>query len=141
MLGQVGGGRGAVALAAVALAERSPVIDHGWFGTLSTDHSRALTSRISLVVASYLYTRMLNPEVGPPRRPDQQVSRRQVAEVINKRIADGTNLPGSRGPGIVELSAEFDIAASTTQKALAHLRDTGEVRTELGLGTFVADSK
>ena len=43
--------------------------------------------------------------------------------------------------GIVELSAEFGIAASTAQKALAHLRDTGEVRTELGLGTFVADSK
>ncbi|WP_078886063.1 GntR family transcriptional regulator [Streptomyces lydicamycinicus] len=60
---------------------------------------------------------------------------------MNKRIADGTNLPGSRVPGIVELSAEFDIAASTTQKALAHLRDAGEVCTELGLGTFVADSK
>ncbi|GAX59027.1 GntR family transcriptional regulator [Streptomyces olivochromogenes] len=49
--------------------------------------------------------------------------------------------PGSREPGIVELSAAFGIAASTAQKALAHLRDTGEVRTELGLGTFVADSK
>ncbi|MFC7825610.1 GntR family transcriptional regulator [Streptomyces sp. NPDC057375] len=66
---------------------------------------------------------------------------RQVAEVISKRIADGTYPPGSRVPGIVELSAEFGIAASTAQKALAHLRDTGQVRTELGLGTFVADAK
>ncbi|GLP71752.1 GntR family transcriptional regulator [Streptomyces sp. TUS-ST3] len=62
-----------------------------------------------------------------------------MAEVISKRIADGTYPPGSRVPGIVELSAEFGIAASTAQKALAHLRDTGEVRTELGLGTFVSD--
>ncbi|WP_432155564.1 GntR family transcriptional regulator [Streptomyces sp. bgisy153] len=64
---------------------------------------------------------------------------RQVAEVISGRIAAGTYPPGSRVPGIVELSAEFGIAASTAQKALAHLRDTGQVRTELGLGTFVAD--
>ncbi|WP_338137533.1 hypothetical protein [Streptomyces anulatus] len=39
----------------------------------------------------------------------------------------------------MDLSAEFNIAASTAQKALAHLRTTGVVRTELGLGTFVAD--
>lgn len=66
---------------------------------------------------------------------------RQVAEIISKRIADGTYPPGTRVPGTVELSAEFGIAASTAQKALAHLRGTGEVRTELGLGTFVADAK
>ncbi|MEV8314055.1 GntR family transcriptional regulator [Streptomyces sp. NPDC059900] len=52
-----------------------------------------------------------------------------------------TYRPGSREPGVVELSAEFGIAASTAQKAPAHLRDTGEVHTELGLGTFVGDSK
>ncbi|MFF5160877.1 GntR family transcriptional regulator [Streptomyces sp. NPDC000348] len=63
----------------------------------------------------------------------------QVSEIISKRIADRTYPPGSRVPGIVELSAEFGIAASTAQKALAHLRGTGEVRTELGLGAFVAD--
>ncbi|WP_329024206.1 GntR family transcriptional regulator [Streptomyces sp. NBC_01423] len=54
-------------------------------------------------------------------------------------MADGTYPPGSRVPGIVEMGAEFNIAASTAQKALAHLRTTGVVRTELGLGTFVAD--
>lgn len=54
-------------------------------------------------------------------------------------MADGTYPPGSRVPGIVELSAEFNVATSTAQKALAHLRTTGVVRTELGLGTFVAD--
>ncbi|MES9806100.1 GntR family transcriptional regulator [Streptomyces cinereoruber] len=66
---------------------------------------------------------------------------RQVAEIISRRIADGTYAPGDRVPGIVELSAEFGIAASTAQKALAHLRNEGVVRTELGLGTFVSDSK
>ncbi|MEU2070430.1 GntR family transcriptional regulator [Streptomyces anulatus] len=64
---------------------------------------------------------------------------RQVAAIIEARVADGTYPPGSRVPGIVELSAEFDIATSTAQKALAYLRTTGVVRTELGLGTFVAD--
>ncbi|MCG3044016.1 winged helix-turn-helix domain-containing protein [Streptomyces sp. S1A] len=65
--------------------------------------------------------------------------RRQVAATIEARIANGTYPPGSRVPGIVELSAEFGIAASTAQKALAYLRTTGLVRTEVGLGTFVAD--
>lgn len=64
-----------------------------------------------------------------------------MAEIISRRIADGTYAPGDRVPGIVELSAEFGIAASTAQKALAHLRNEGVVRTELGLGTFVSDSK
>ncbi|MFF9779465.1 GntR family transcriptional regulator [Streptomyces sp. NPDC013978] len=62
-----------------------------------------------------------------------------MAEVISKRIADGTYPQGGRVPGIVQLSAEFGIAASTAQKALADLRDNGQVRTELGLGAFVSD--
>ncbi|MGW3009207.1 GntR family transcriptional regulator [Streptomyces sp. NPDC001219] len=62
-----------------------------------------------------------------------------MAAIIEARVADGTCPPGSRVPGIVELSAQFNIAASTEQKALSHLRTTGIVRTELGLGTFVAD--
>ncbi|PNG22015.1 GntR family transcriptional regulator [Streptomyces cahuitamycinicus] len=64
-----------------------------------------------------------------------------MAEVISKRIGDETYPPGRRVPGIVELIAEFGIGASTAQKALAHLRDTGEVGTELGLGTFIADPR
>ncbi|MCE3031631.1 GntR family transcriptional regulator [Streptomyces sp. CMSTAAHL-2] len=57
--------------------------------------------------------------------------RRLKTPIISKPIADGTYPPGSQAPDIVELSAEFGIAASTAQKALAHLRGTGEVRTEL----------
>lgn len=64
---------------------------------------------------------------------------RQVAAVIVERIEDGTYPSGARVPSVVELSAEFGVAASTAQKVLAHLKAEGLVRAEVGLGTFVAD--
>lgn len=64
---------------------------------------------------------------------------RQVAAVIVSRIDDGTYPPGARVPSVVELGAEFGVAASTAQKVLAHLKSEGLVRSEVGLGTFVAD--
>ena len=64
---------------------------------------------------------------------------RQIAEVIVARIDDGTYPAGSRVPSVVELSAEFEVAASTAQKVMAHLKSEGLVRSEVGLGTFVAD--
>lgn len=64
---------------------------------------------------------------------------RQVAAVIVARIDDGTYPAGSRIPSVVELSTEFGVAASTAQKVLAHLKEEGLVRAEVGLGTFVAD--
>ncbi|MDG9727645.1 MULTISPECIES: GntR family transcriptional regulator [unclassified Streptomyces] len=63
---------------------------------------------------------------------------RQVAAAIEARIADGTYPVGARVPSVVELSAEFGIAASTAQKALAHLKVEGLIRAEVGLGSFVA---
>jgi GntR family transcriptional regulator len=63
---------------------------------------------------------------------------RQIAAVIETRIADGTYPVGSRVPSVVELSAEFGVAASTAQKVMAHLKMEGHVRTEVGLGTFVS---
>lgn len=64
---------------------------------------------------------------------------RQIAEVIVARIDDGTYPVGSKVPSVVELSTEFEVAASTAQKVLAHLKAEGLVRTEVGLGSFVAD--
>lgn len=64
---------------------------------------------------------------------------RQIAAVITGRIADGTYPPGTRVPSVVEIAAEWDVAASTAQKVLAHLKAEGVVRSEIGLGTFVAD--
>ncbi|MEU7210059.1 winged helix-turn-helix domain-containing protein [Streptomyces sp. NPDC044989] len=63
---------------------------------------------------------------------------RQVAAAIEARIADGTYPIDARVPSVVELSAEFAIAASTAQKALAHLKAEGLIRAEVGLGSFVA---
>ncbi|GGX19166.1 hypothetical protein GCM10010297_45810 [Streptomyces malachitofuscus] len=63
---------------------------------------------------------------------------RQVAAAITERIADGTYPVGACVPSVVELSAEFGVAASTAQKVLAHLKAEGLVRAEVGLGTFVA---
>jgi GntR family transcriptional regulator len=64
---------------------------------------------------------------------------RQVAAIVQARIKDGTYPVGSRVPSVVELSTEFSVAASTAQKVLAHLKAEGLVRSEVGLGTFVAD--
>jgi GntR family transcriptional regulator len=64
---------------------------------------------------------------------------RQVAAVIAGRIEDGTYPPGSKVPSVVELSTEFGVAASTAQKVFAHLKAEGLIRTEVGLGSFVAE--
>lgn len=64
---------------------------------------------------------------------------RQVAQIVIGRIKDGTYPPGSRVPSTLELATELGIAASTSQKALAHLRREGWLRGETGIGTFVVD--
>ena len=63
---------------------------------------------------------------------------RQVAEAIRQRIADGTYPPRTRVPSVLQLQAEFGIAAATGQKVHRALRDDGLIYTEPGLGSFVA---
>jgi DNA-binding transcriptional regulator YhcF (GntR family) len=63
---------------------------------------------------------------------------RQVAAVIRERIADGTYPPRSRVPSVLQLQAEFGIAAATGQKVHRALRDDGLIYTEPGLGSFVS---
>jgi len=62
---------------------------------------------------------------------------RQVAEVIRTRIADGTYAPRTRIPSVLQLQAEFGIAAATGQKVHRALREEGLIYTEPGLGSFV----
>ncbi|MEV0115096.1 winged helix-turn-helix domain-containing protein [Streptomyces sp. NPDC050844] len=76
---------------------------------------------------------------GPAESEDTRPLWRQVAEAIAARIADGSYSVGTRVPSVLELSSEFEIAASTAHKVLAHLKEEGLVRTEVGLGTFVAE--
>jgi GntR family transcriptional regulator len=64
---------------------------------------------------------------------------RQIAAVIVERIEDGTYPAGTKVPSVVDISTEWQVAASTAQKVMAHLKAEGLVRTEVGLGTFVAD--
>ncbi|MER7397611.1 winged helix-turn-helix domain-containing protein [Streptomyces sp. NPDC000151] len=63
---------------------------------------------------------------------------RQVADVIRKRIADGTYSPGTRVPSVLQLQEEFGIAVATSQKVLRGLRTEGLLYTEPGLGSFVS---
>ena len=62
---------------------------------------------------------------------------RQVAEVIRQRIVDGTYPPRTRVPSVLQLQAEFGIAAATGQKVHRALREEGVIYTEPGLGSFV----
>ncbi|MDX3097223.1 winged helix-turn-helix domain-containing protein [Streptomyces sp. ME01-24h] len=64
---------------------------------------------------------------------------KQVVAIVIDRIKDGTYPPGSRVPSTLELATELGIATSTSQKALAFLRNEGWLRGEAGIGTFVAD--
>lgn len=64
---------------------------------------------------------------------------KQIAAVIVGRIDDGTYPAGTKVPSVVEISTEFGVASSTAQKVMAHLKAEGLVRSEVGLGTFVAD--
>lgn len=63
---------------------------------------------------------------------------RQIADVVIKRIEDGTYPPRSRVPSVVQLQGEFGVAAATAQKVLSRLREAGLIYTEPGLGSFVA---
>ncbi|WP_237330696.1 GntR family transcriptional regulator [Streptomyces sp. BA2] len=76
---------------------------------------------------------------GLAESEDTQPVWRQVASAIATRITDGSYPVGARVPSALELSAEFEIATSTAQKVLAHLKDEGLVRAEVGLGSFVAE--
>ncbi|MGW1440275.1 GntR family transcriptional regulator [Streptomyces griseus] len=62
---------------------------------------------------------------------------RQVAAIIRQRIEDGTYPPRTRVPSVLQLQAEFGIAAATGQKVHRALRDEGLIYTEPGLGSFV----
>ncbi|WP_060884309.1 GntR family transcriptional regulator [Streptomyces caniscabiei] len=65
----------------------------------------------------------------------------QLADEPRRRIDAGTYAPGSRFPAVMDLATEFDVAASTVQKAVASLRTEGRLRTVLGQGSFVVDQE
>lgn len=63
---------------------------------------------------------------------------RQIAAIYVERIESGELAPGARLPSIRSISQEFDVAATTAQKVIEHLRDQGYAVTS-PMGTFVAE--
>ena len=62
---------------------------------------------------------------------------RQVADSIERGIADGIYAPGERLPGEMEIAEAHRVNRHTVRRALATLAERGFVRAERGSGTYV----
>src|SRR5258708_5182143 len=62
---------------------------------------------------------------------------RQVADGIERGIADGTFAAGERLPGEMEIATTYRVNRHTVRRALATLAERGLVRAERGSGTYV----
>ncbi len=62
---------------------------------------------------------------------------RQVADGIERDIADGTFASGERLPGETEIAETYRVNRHTVRRALATLSERGLVRAERGSGTYV----
>lgn len=62
---------------------------------------------------------------------------RQVADGIERSIADGGFAAGKRLPGEMEIAANYHVNRHTVRRALATLAERGLVRAERGSGTYV----
>ena len=66
---------------------------------------------------------------------------RQVADGIERSIADGSFATGERLPGEVEIAGTYRVNRHTVRRALATLAERGLVRAERGSGTYVQASR
>lgn len=64
----------------------------------------------------------------------------QIADVLTKRIEDGTYPPRRRIPSEYALAEEFGVSRPTVRAAIALLAEKGLVATSKGKGTFVTES-
>src|SRR5882757_7591011 len=62
---------------------------------------------------------------------------RQVADGIERGIADGSFAAGERLPGEIEIAETYRVNRHTVRRALATLSERGLVRAERGSGTYV----
>ena len=62
---------------------------------------------------------------------------RQVADGIERGIADGRFAAGEKLPGEVEIAETYRVNRHTVRRALAALAERGLVRAERGSGTYV----
>jgi GntR family transcriptional regulator, phosphonate transport system regulatory protein len=66
---------------------------------------------------------------------------RQVADGIERNIADGTYASGEKLPGENEIAEAYRVNRHTVRRALAALAERGLVRAERGSGTYVEAPK
>jgi GntR family transcriptional regulator, phosphonate transport system regulatory protein len=66
---------------------------------------------------------------------------RQVADGIERGIADGTYAAGEKIPGETEIAETYRVNRHTVRRALAALAERGLVRAERGSGTYVETAK
>src|SRR5215510_15855705 len=66
---------------------------------------------------------------------------RQVADGIERGIANGTYSPGEKLPGETEIAETYRVNRHTVRRALATLAERGIVRAERGSGTYVEAQK
>jgi GntR family phosphonate transport system transcriptional regulator len=66
---------------------------------------------------------------------------RQVADGIERGIANGTFAAGERLPGETEIAEAYRVNRHTVRRALAMLAERGLVRAERGSGTYVETPK
>jgi GntR family phosphonate transport system transcriptional regulator len=62
---------------------------------------------------------------------------RQVADGIERGIADGTFAAGAKLPGEIDIAETYRVNRHTVRRALATLAERGLVRAERGSGTYV----
>src|SRR6202165_5841363 len=62
---------------------------------------------------------------------------RQVADGIERGIADGSFAAGPRVPGDMEIAKTYRVNRHTVRRAVATLAERGLVRAERGSGTYV----
>lgn len=66
---------------------------------------------------------------------------RQVADGIERGIADGRFAAGDRLPGEMEIAESYRVNRHTVRRALAVLAERGLVRAERGSGTYVESAR
>jgi DNA-binding GntR family transcriptional regulator len=71
----------------------------------------------------------------PPR--GRKLVHVQIADVIAKRIEDGTYPPEGRLPAELEFVAEFGSSRESVRRAIADLRERGLIETVSGKGSYV----
>ncbi|MBQ0890815.1 GntR family transcriptional regulator [Micromonospora tulbaghiae] len=62
----------------------------------------------------------------------------EIADHFRRRIKDGDLAPGDPLPPVRQISAEFGVAGTTTNRAFAVLKREGLIKTKPGAGTVVA---